>query len=236
MYAIVVGGGKVGYYLAKELLEGNHEVLVIEKDGGKCERIAQELGDIVLKGDGCEAATMEIAGFGRADMVLAVTGDDEDNLVSCQVAKAKFDVPRMIARINNPKNEAIFRKLGIDTTVSATAAILAQIEQELPEHPLMRLLTFRGGGLEIVEVKVPPSAAIVGRPVREVMLPQQSIIVLLVDPDGSPRVPSHDTVIRAGDEILAVTRTENEDALRAVLTTSAAAQSHGVGEPGGAGR
>src|SRR3990172_4322620 len=232
MYAIVVGGGKVGYYLAKELLEGNHEVLVIEKDGGKCERIAQELGDIVLKGDGCEAATMEIAGFGRADMVLAVTGDDEDNLVSCQVAKAKFDVPRMIARINNPKNEAIFRKLGIDTTVSATAAILAQIEQELPEHPLMRLLTFKGGGLEIVEVKVPPSAAIVGHPVREIMLPQQSIIVLLVDPDGSPRVPTSETVIMAEDEVLAVTRTENEDALRRAFTAPAPSDAPSPGDPG----
>jgi trk system potassium uptake protein TrkA len=232
MYAIVVGGGKVGYYLAKELLEGNHEVLVIEKDASKCERIAQELGDIVLKGDGCEAATMEIAGFGRADMVIAVTGDDEDNLVSCQVAKTKFDVPRMIARINNPKNEAIFRKLGIDTVVSATGAILAQIEQELPEHPLMRLLTFRGGGLEIVEVKVPPTASVVGRRVREIMLPQQSIIVLLVDPGGTPRVPTSDTLVMAEDEILAVTRTENEDALRRAFTAPARHEGAAVGDPG----
>src|SRR3989337_250941 len=162
MYVIVVGGGKVGYYLAKELVEeGTHEVLVIEKDGAKCGRIAEELGDIVLRGDGCEAATMEIAGFGRADMVIAVTGDDEDNLVSCQVAKVKFSVPRTIARINNPKNEEIFRRLGIDTTVSATAAILAQIEQELPTHPLMRLLTFKGGGLEIVGAKVAENSAVV---------------------------------------------------------------------------
>ncbi len=232
MYAIVVGGGKVGYYLAKELLDGNHEVLVIEKDGVKCERIAQELGDIVLKGDGCEAATMELAGFGRADMVIAVTGDDEDNLVSCQVAKAKFDVPRTIARINNPKNESIFRKLGIDTTVSATGAILAQIEQELPEYPLMRLLTFKGGGLEIVEVKVPANAAIVGHPVREIMLPQQSIIVLLVDPGGTPRVPTSETVIQAEDEVVAVTRTENEDALRRALTAAVRHEGPAIGDPG----
>ena|SRR3990170_89232 len=236
MYTIVVGGGKVGYYLARELLDEGHEVLIIEKDAGKCERIAEELGDIALRGDGCEAATMDEAGFGRADMVIAVTGDDEDNLVSCQVAKVKFAVPRTIARINNPKNEDIFKKLGIDTTVSATAAILAQIEQELPTHPLMRLLTFKGGGLEIVEVKVPAASGVVGKKIKDVLMPQQSIIVLIVDEEGMPRVPSHETVIRAGDEILAVTRTENEDALRAVLTTSAAAQSHGVGEPGGAGR
>src|SRR2546426_6727036 len=149
MYAIVVGGGKVGYYLAKEMLDTDHEVLVIEKDGAKCERIAQELGDIVYKGDGCEAATMEATGFGRADMVIAVTGDDEDNLVSCQVAKVKFNVPRTIARINNPKNEEIFKHLGIDATVSATSAILAQIEQELPTHRLIPLLHLKHG-LELV--------------------------------------------------------------------------------------
>jgi trk system potassium uptake protein TrkA len=231
MYAIVVGGGKVGYYLAKGLLDGNHEVLVIEKDGAKVERLSQELGDVAYRGDGCEAATMEATGFGRADMVIAVTGDDEDNLVSCQVAKTKFGVPRTIARINNPKNEAIFRKLGIDTTVSATGAILAQIEQELPEHPLMRLLTFKGGGLEIVEVRVPGGSAVVGKRIRDMLLPQQSIIVLLVGVDGQPRVPTSETVILADDEVLAVTRTENEDALRHVLTM-AAGEGTSPGDPG----
>src|SRR2546426_1148769 len=220
MYTIVVGGGKVGYYLAKELTDEGHEVLVIEQDAAKCERIAEELGDIVLKGDGCEAATMEKAGFGRADMVIAVTGDDEDNLVSCQVAKAKFSVPRTIARINNPKNQAIFRRLGIDTTVSATAAILAQIEQELPTHQLIPLLTLKRGGLEIVGVKVPPTAAIVGKRVSELLLPQQSLIALVIDADGTPRVPGSDTVIHSEDEVVAVTRTETQDALRAVLTAA----------------
>src|SRR3989337_760254 len=176
MYIIVVGGGKVGYYLAKELVEGGNEVLIIEKDAGKAERIAEELGDISLRGDGCEASTMEMAGFGRADMVIAVTGDDEDNLVVCQVAKAKFHVPRAVARINNPKNEEIFKKLGIDTTISATAVILAQIEQELPTHPLIPLLTLKGGGLQIVEVKVPPDAQVVGKSIREILLPHQSLI------------------------------------------------------------
>jgi trk system potassium uptake protein TrkA len=218
LYMIVVGGGKVGYYLAKELVEEGHEVLVIEQDAAKCERISEELGDIALQGDGCEAATMEIAGFGRADMVLAVTGDDEDNLVSCQVAKHMFNVPRTIARINNPKNEAIFRKLGIDTTVSATAAVLAQIEQELPTHPLIPLLRLKGGGLEIVEVKVPPDSATVGKKVVDILLPQQALIVLTIDKEGVPRIPTGDTVIHADDDVVAVTRVEHEDALRAILT------------------
>ena len=219
MSMIVVGGGKVGYYLAKELVEDGHEVLVIEQDGGKVERIIEELGDIALRGDGCEAATAEQAGFGRADMVLAVTGDDEDNLVICQLAKAKFNVPRTIARINNPKNETIFRKLGIDTTISATAAILAQIEQELPSHALIPLLRLKGGGLEMVEVRVPADASVVGKKVIDVLLPQQSLIVLTVDPEGVPRVPTGDTVIHADDEVVAVTRVEHEDALRTILTS-----------------
>ncbi len=222
MYIIVVGGGKVGYYLAKELVEEGNEVLVIEKDPPKAERIAEELGDISLRGDGCEASTMEMAGFGRAEMVIAVTGDDEDNLVVCQVAKAKFNVPRAVARINNPKNEEIFRKLGIDTTISATTAILSRIEQELPTHSLIPLLTLKGGGLEIVEIKVPESSSVVGKRIADILLPQQSLIALIVDEDGDPRVPKSDTVLRAGDEVVAVTRKENEDALRAVLTASAA--------------
>lgn len=226
MYMIVVGGGKVGYYLAKELVEGGHEVLVIEQDRTKCERIMEDLGDIALQGDGCEAATMETAGFGRADMVLAVTGDDEDNLVSCQVAKHMFDVPRTIARINNPKNEEIFRKLGIDTTISATTAVLAQIEQELPTHALIPLLKLRGGGLEMVEVKVPPEAAVVGKKVVDVLLPQQALIVLTIDSEGVPRIPTGETVIHAEDDVVAVTRVEHEDAFRTILTEV------GEGQPG----
>lgn len=217
MYVIIVGGGKVGYYLAKELLAEVHEVLVIEKDAAKCERIAEELGDIVLRGDGCEAATAEIAGFGRADMVIAVTGDDEDNLVSCQVAKTMFNVPRTIARLNNPKNAEIFRLLGIDTTVSATAAILAQIEQELPTHPVIPLLRL-SRGLELVGIKIPPDAGVVGKTIKDLLLPHGSLVTLVVGRDGAPRIPTPETELRAEDEIVAVTSTENEESLRTILT------------------
>lgn len=221
MYIIVIGGGKVGYYLGKELVESQHEVLIVEKDRAKCDRIVDELGDIVLQGDGCEASTMEIAGFGRADMVIAVTGEDEDNLVACQVAKAKFKVPRTVARINNPKNSEIFRRLGIDTTVSATDVILAHIEQELPLHSLIPLMTIKGGGLEIVEVKIPPRSSVVGKRIRELLLPQQSLVTLIISEDGVPKAPDGDIIIRPGDEIVAVTRREHEDALRSILTGTA---------------
>src|SRR5262249_54148617 len=112
MYAIVAGGGKVGYYLAKELVEQGHEVLVIERDSHQCAVIQEDLGGSVMQGDAAEASVLAEAGTGRADVIVAVTGDDEDNLVISQVAKKRFQVPRAIARINNPKNEQIFRMLG----------------------------------------------------------------------------------------------------------------------------
>src|SRR3990172_8663609 len=163
MYIVIIGGGKVGFYLAKELVEANHEVLIIERNAAKCAEIQEELGEIVMRGDGCEAAIQEQAGTGRADLLLAVTGEDEDNLVACQVARHVFNVPRMVARINNPKNELVFRKLGIDATVSATSAIMSHIEQELPTHPLISLMTLRRG-FEIVEIKIPPGAPRPRRP------------------------------------------------------------------------
>ena len=220
MYYIIVGGGKIGYYLAKQLLEDQHEVLIIEQDAEKCAQLADELGEVVMLGDGCEAATLERAGMARADMVIALTGDDEDNLVACQVAKHKFDVPHTVARINNPKNETIFKKLGTDATISSTSVILSHIEQELPSHPLIPLMTLKGGGLEIVEIKIPAEAPVVGRRIRQTLLPQQSLIALVISSDGQPRLPTPDTVIQAGDEVVVVTMLENEEGLRSALLGS----------------
>jgi trk system potassium uptake protein TrkA len=217
MYIVIIGGGKVGYYLAKELVEANHEVLIIEQNPSKCAEIAETLGEIVMRGDGCEASVQEQAGVGRADLLLAVTGDDEDNLVACQVAQNIFDVSRTVARINNPKNELIFRKLGIAFTVSATSAIMSHIEQQLPTHPLISLLTLRRG-FEIVEVRIPDESGVVGKPVRDVLLPHQSIIWGIVDTEGNPKSPSPDTILHAGDEVVAVTLKESEESLRAALT------------------
>ncbi|MGI8551471.1 MAG: potassium channel family protein [Dehalococcoidia bacterium] len=222
MYIIIVGGGKVGFYLAKELIDEGHEALIIERDQHdthRSERIAEELGrEAVLHGDGCEAATLDGAGASRADMFIAVTGEDEDNLIACQVAKHRFKVPRTIARINNPKNEAIFKRLGIDTTVSATQVILAHIEQELPTHPLIPLLTLRGGGLEMVEVKIPDHCPTVGKSLREIELPESSMVSLVVDMAGEAHVPTDDTILQAEDEVVAITPPAMEDALRAALT------------------
>ncbi len=221
MYVIIVGGGKVGYHLAKALRDDGHEVLVIEKDRARCEHLEAELGDIVLRGDGSEVAVMEKAGFNRADMVVAVTGDDEDNLVICQVAKVRFQTPRTIALVNDPKNAEIFHRLGIDHTVNATDAILAQIEQELPVHALIHLLSMRGGGLEMVEVRIPSQAAVAGHRLKDILLPQQSIVALIIEEDGSPKSPDPDTVLHPGDKVVVVTRRENEELLREVFSRPA---------------
>lgn len=216
MYIVIVGGGKVGFYLAKELVEAGHEALVIEQVGSKVDEIAETLGEIVIRGDGCEAATLKAAGTERADLFLAVTGEDEANLVACQVARHRFSVPRVVARVNNPKNEAIFHKLGIDVTVSATSVILSQLEQELPEHPVIPLLQLRHG-YEIVEVKIPEGASSVNMKLSDVELPPESLIWGVVDMEGNPLAATPDTLIRAGEEVVAVTLEENKEALRTAL-------------------
>jgi len=217
MYIIVVGVGRLGYYLTKALLEEGHEVLGIEKNAAVCETVTDELGSVCLRGDGCEAAILNEAGTDRADMLIAVTGDDEDNLVACQLAKHKFNVPYTIARIRNPKNETIFKKLGIDATVSSTNIILEYIEQEVPTHPLTHLMPIRDKGLEIVEVKIPPDSITVGKTIRELPIPEGSTLSLLLRKQQKPIIPKANTILQAEDQIIAVTTPESEDALRAAL-------------------
>jgi len=220
MYIIIVGGGKVGYYLAKALLEEGHEILILEKEAQETEFICGQLGSVCVRGDGCEVTTLADAGTGRADMLIAVTGHDEDNLVACQVAKYKFNVPRTVARITNPENEAIFKKLGIDVTVSSTNVILEHIEEEVPTHPLIHLLSIREKGLEIVEIKITANSPAVGKQVKEIALPPETTLALVIRDQKKPGVPRADTVLQAGDRLIAVTLPESEEALRTVLSGS----------------
>jgi len=218
MYIIVVGGGRVGYYLTKALLDEGHEVLVLEKNAAVCAVLNEELGSVCLRGDGCESTVLAAAGAGRADMLAAVTGDDEDNLVACQVAKHMFHVPRTIARIRNPKNERIFKELGIDVTVNNTNIILENIEEEVPTHPLTHLRDIRGLGLGIVEIKIPENAPTIGRPLKELPLPENAAVALVIRRKTSkPILASGNTAIQPEDIVIAVTPHEDEEALRAAL-------------------
>jgi len=216
MYVVVIGGGNVGYYLTKELLAAGHEVVMIEKDPARARSIADELGSIVIPNDGCEGRYQAEAGMGRADVVAAVTGDDEDNLVACQVAKMRFNVPRAIARVNNPKNEALFRRLAIDDTVSPTRAILAVIEHEIPIHDLLHLAELEGGDVQVVEAQLDASSPAIGRMLRDLELPEGSTIAVIVRDDRAIAARS-DTALRVGDSVLAITSAEHEAELRSQL-------------------
>ncbi len=217
MFIIVVGGGKVGYYLTKLLLEEGHETLVIEKNPRKCAALTDELAANVLQGDGCEVTFMMEAGMSRADVVVAVTGNDEDNLVVCQMAKRKFGVPRTIARINNPKNERVFRKLGIDVTVSSTELILSQIEQVIPAQSLVHLLTLRNVGASFVELEIPPNSPALDRPIRDLGIPDDCILPLVIRGGKQAIIPYGDTVLRPGDQVIAVTSEASEETIRRIL-------------------
>src|SRR5579864_9115428 len=180
MYIIIGGGGEIGYYLTKNLLNRGHEVLLLEKGLARFQSLSEELGQAVVRGDACEARTMEEVGASRADVVIAVTGEDEDNLVICQVAKKRFKVGRTIARVNNPKHSEIFQKLGIDITVSPTRSILSLIEAELPSFRFVQLMTLKNAGLEIVEIRVPADSPMVGKFLRDTNLPRSSNIALII--------------------------------------------------------
>lgn len=216
MYMIVVGGGKVGYYLTKTLIFEGYEVLLIEKNPDKCDIFRQRFGAVVITGDGAEASTLESAGAARADVVIAVTGDDEDNLVICQVAKKRFGVERVIARVNNPKNEDVFKRLGVDVTVSQTNVILSLIEQQIPERHFLHLMSLKHAQIAIVEASVSSSSPIAGRTLSEIQLPQDCVFSAITR-GAEVIVPTGQTVIQAGDEVIAVTRISSEDALRKLL-------------------
>lgn len=201
MYAIIVGGGKVGLNLTRELMDKGTEVTLIEQRRDRYLAMEAELEHIVQYGDGTELWVLERAGIQRADLVVAVTGDDEDNILICQIAREKYLVDRIIARVNNPRNRPYFDLLGIQPTVSATDLILRLIEHEVPQYGLVHLLDLPGERLEIIEIEVAGDAPAVGRAVADIAMPEGSLIISILREDGG-FVPKGDTVIEDGDEVL----------------------------------
>jgi trk system potassium uptake protein TrkA len=213
MFVLVVGGGKVGYYLTKELIASGHEVVLMEKDRRRSEQIADEIGSVVISQDGCEGKYLREAGANRADIVAAVTGDDEDNLVICQMAKHHFDVPRTIARVNNPKNEALFRHLGVDEIISPTRMILGSIEQDIPVHELLHLAALGIGELEIIEAHLQAGSPAVGRLAVDLTMPPGCSLFGVIR-NGAPARLRSDTVLAEGDKVIAIGRPDCEEELR----------------------
>jgi trk system potassium uptake protein TrkA len=212
MYIIVAGAGKVGSNLARELIRNGHEVTLIESDHGRYLVVEEELEHAIQHGDASELWVLERAGIVRADMVISVTGDDEDNILISQVAKEKYLVEHTIARVNNPRNLEHFELLGIRPVVSATDLIMRLIEHEVPHHGLVHLLDLRQEQLEIIEIEVSDGAPAAGARVGDITLPDGSLIVSVLR-DGSGFVPKAETVIQGGDEVLAILSPGDEAAV-----------------------
>ena len=217
MYIIIVGAGRLGYYLCKALMNEGHEIVLLDKDRVVVDTITEELGSVIVRGDACEVSVLQEVGTGRADMLIAVTGDDEDNLTSCLVAKHKFNVPSTIARFRNPDNEELFKKLGINVAVSATSIIIEAIEREIITHPLTHLLTFQDRGYEIVDVKITKESVSAGKAIKDLSLPKESRLAILIPAEEQPHIPSPQTVLRPGDRIIALITSDKEEELRAAL-------------------
>jgi len=215
MFVLVVGGGKVGYYLTKELVQSGHEVVLMEKDRNRASQIADEVGSIVVPHDGCEGKYLGQAGSNRADIVAAVTGDDEDNLVICQMAKHHFDVPRTIARVNNPKNEDLFRHLGVDEIISPTRMALGSIEQDIPVHELLHLAAL-DNELEIIEAQLQFHSPAVGRTPADLTIPEGCSLFAVIR-DGKATPMRSDLVLQEGDKVIAIGRADCERMLHEQL-------------------
>jgi trk system potassium uptake protein TrkA len=217
MYIIVAGGGKVGYYITKTLVNEGYEVLLIEKNPHKVEIFQERFGAVVIAGDAAEAGTLAAAGAARADVVIAVTGEDEDNLVICQMAKRKFQVERTIARVNNPKNEQLFRMLGIDVTVSQTNYILNLIEQSIPDRSFVHPTSLRHADVSIVDAKITAKSDVANHEIRDLDLPDNCVIAA-ISRGSEILVPDGDTTLLPGDDVIAITNRDQEGDLRRVLT------------------
>jgi trk system potassium uptake protein len=217
MFAIVAGGGKVGANVAEALLRMRHELVLIEQRQDRFAQLEDAFGHQVQNGDATELFVLERAGIARpADLVLAVTGDDEDNIVICQVARERYGVQKVIARVNDPRNQAHFDLLGITPTVSATSSIIALVEHEVPEHDLIHLLELRKENLEIVEVQIAKGAPSVGKRVEGLALPAGSRLISVMR-GGQAEIAVGATELRAGDQVLAILEPGKEDELRRVL-------------------
>jgi trk/ktr system potassium uptake protein len=221
MYILIAGGGKVGANLARVLLtDGRHEVTLIEQRRDRVERLEHEFEHQVQLGDATEIYVLERAGIARPpDVVAALTGDDEDNLIISQLAQEKYGVDKVIARVNDPRNQAHFDLLGISPTVSATRGLMALIEHEVPEHDLVHLLELRKENLEIVEVQIPAGAPAAGKTVEKLDLPEGSRLISIMR-KGRSEIAVGATELQPGDQVLAILQPGKEDELRRVLLKS----------------
>lgn len=216
MYFVIAGGGEVGFHLAKALLEANHEVMLLESDRRRAQVIQEHLGSVVLNAPADEGRYQMEAGCQRADAVIAVTGEDPANLIICQLAKWKCHVPRVIARVNDPKNEIVFKALGIDETISSTRVLMGVIEQELPMGGFLPLMPLTGSHLELIEAEIAAGTPSAGRAIRALGLPAGAAVGGVVR-KGVVLHIDLDTKLEVGDRIIVLSPTADEAKVREAL-------------------
>ena len=222
MYVVIAGGGKIGRYIAQDLVGKHHEVTVVERRPGRCEQLVAETNVLVIQGDACDVRYLEQAHVERADAFVATTHEDDDNLVACQLAKIEFGVRRAISRVNSPKNVEIFETLGIEP-VSSTRLISELLENEFSVGELIHLYSLKGGKVSLVELRIPEAdepGAPPPRFVADLGLPFEAVLVALFRHEQTI-IPRGTTEILPGDEVLALTTPELEERLREVLVRNA---------------
>jgi trk system potassium uptake protein TrkA len=212
MYILIVGAGKVGFFLAKRLCSSRHTVSIVDKDRALCEEIARGIEALVINGDGCDPRILEEAGIHRADVLAAVTGDDEDNLIVCQLAKERFGIRRTVGRVNNPDNEHTFSELGIDVPIDSTKIIAKIIEEEVSFSDFVNLMSFKRGKMAIVRVDLPDESPLINKELKEVALPADSVFVSILRGE-EVIIPKGNTVFKPGDDVIALTLVGNEPQL-----------------------
>jgi trk system potassium uptake protein TrkA len=212
MYIIVVSGGRIGFHLAENLRQRNHTVVLIERNPEICQRIAEKLDVVVIQGDGCDTHCLEQAGIERAEVIAAVTNKDEDNLIICQLAKEKFNIRRTIARVNNPKKEHLFHHLGVDIPINSTSLIAKVIEEESSFEDISQLISLKKGKLVVVKINLPENSPVLNQPIKEIKIPSDTVIISVMRRDDFV-IPHGETVLEAGDDLLAITKIEKEKEL-----------------------
>ena len=217
MYIVVVGGGKVGFHLARALFNAGHEVFIVDTDSKRVKELVDHFGNVAIKGDGSEPSIQAAAGVARADILIATTGADEDNLAACQLAKHRFNVPKTVTLINNPEDENLFDMLGVDVVVSSTQLLLAAIEEELPAHSPAHVLLVRGNR-EAAVIEIPQKSAVAGVKISSIQLPPDTYIVAVVSRNGTLKPLDDDTLLEAHDEVVAITVADQGEALLEVLS------------------
>jgi trk system potassium uptake protein TrkA len=221
MFVIVVGCGKIGYQLSRALLAADHEVVVLERDSRRAAHAEEELGSVVISSDGTEPTVLTEAGITRCQLLIATTGQDATNLVACQVAKRAFHVPQTISVVTDPDHVELFKRLGVDVTISTTELILSHIEEEMPGGPLVHLLSMQGAANGIVSVRVPIGSPAIGRTVAEVALPSGTSLAAVVAKNGEIKALGTGLVLEQDDEVVAITPPDKETLLWRALTGGA---------------